>query len=84
MAHDLFFRNSPRSWSRGVEATSSSGSHLFESRRDPTPLLIVRDVNRGPSWFGYALGAVAATKLVSGKWPWELALHAAKKLESKG
>jgi hypothetical protein len=82
MAHDLFFKNSPRSWSRGIEA-SSSGSHLFE-RREPTPLLIVRDKNSGHGWLGYALAATVTTRLVSGKRPWYWGQLAAKKIESKG
>lgn len=83
MAYDLFLKNTPRSWSRGIEA-SSSGLHLFESRREPSPLLIVREKNSGTGLFGYSLAAVVATRLVSGKWPWELARLAVRKLESKG
>lgn len=83
MAHDLFLKNSPRSWSRGVES-SSSGSHLFARSCDLSPTVVIKDQRQGPGWFGTTVAVVLATRIVSGKWPWYWGGLAAKKLESKG
>jgi hypothetical protein len=79
MAHDLFLKNSSRSWSRGIEA-SASGSHLFE----PMATIVVKEQPRRLGWFGTTTAIVLASRVVSGKWPWYWGNIAAKKLESKG
>jgi hypothetical protein len=92
MAHDLFFKDTKRDWSRGCDTTSNSGAvyadEIFNPRQvvrtvpgrcsEPT---VVVEKNTGMSWFGYTMAAMFATRILSGKWPWYWAGMAAKRLE---
>ena len=95
MAHDLFFKNSKRDWSRNIQSVSDSGriyaDEIFSRRPVPNPIrtddtehpkIMVVEKNTGMGWLGYTLAAMFSTRILSGKWPWYWAGIAANKLES--
>jgi hypothetical protein len=93
MAHDLFFKNSQRNWSRQSGDSSATGYEpyarsIFERRGSNSPscseqpVIVVKPEPRRMGWLGYTAVAMFSTRILSGKWPWYWAGLAAKKLES--
>ena len=95
MAHDIFFKDNFRDWSRSCDnSTSNSGSiyadEIFNPHRPPRAILsrciepqnVVVEKNTSMGWFGYTMAAMFATRILSGKWPWYWAGLARDRLES--
>ena len=92
MAHDLFFKNSKKDWSRSSGEETSSGydpyaRSIFERRSRPEPpTLVIKHEGSAAQparigWFGATLAVMFSTRILSGKWPWYWAGMAAKKIE---
>lgn len=87
MAHDLFFKNTKRDWSRDNTAGSSTGYDqnaraIFERRScTEQPAIVVKSEPSHVGWLGTTVGVMFATRILSGKWPWYWAGLAAKRLE---
>ena len=73
MAHDLFSKStSGRNWARESSPTDSNGQDK---------VIVVKE-SGGMGLLGWVITISLGSRVLTGKWPWYWAGHAAKRLEA--